>query len=591
MPSRGLRPNITIAIILFAIVAVGTCGPAQADVTVGTHTALAGWREQFLMQQSRARAQVLAPRPTDPVLLRPNPGLTTEDVATQLSTQLGVTVEAYSKVPGWTTVRVPYGFTTDQVLQQINDSSLAEVASRHGRFYICDAPPQDIPNDEYCVDADPETDYGQYYLFDVNAPEAWYLQHGSPDTTIAIIDSGISIYHEDMGTSDGLSGNIWHNPGEIPNDGIDNDGNLFIDDYWGWDFVGDNIGSAAEAANEATYMPRDDEYPTIWDPAWWQEEYPYSSDPAIGNAEDDNSDGAPDAGVTHGTMVAGIAGAITNNYDDTDPIGGDIAGMAWNCSLMTVRVVNPEGWGWDQDAAAAIRYAADQGADVINMSFSFGLREGFGSYPPIPAATIQMMEEAIQHAISQGCIIVGAAGNSGDATGYPGGIDFPADMTEVISVGAVDWTGERSVYSNYAASGDVLDIVAPGDLMFTISTIDMSTWAWLELLLPGEYELGDDLLDFAFGGTSFSAPIVSGFAGLLKSRYPGITYQQFREYIQNSADDLGHSVPHIEYGYGRLDAYNAILYADAHIPEPATITMMLLGLGGLAGYRRLRRKS
>lgn len=597
MLARRSRTNIGIAIILFAIVTMGVCGSAEADTTVGAHTALPGWRERFSMQQAAARAAVLAPRPTDAVLLRPKPGLTTQDIATQLSAHLGVDVQAYSKVPGWTSVRVPPGFTTDEVLQSINKNSLAEVASRHGRFYICDVP-QDIPNDEYCVDKVPTVNWdtlewenlGQYWLFDVNAPQAWDLQHGSPDTTIAIIDSGISIYHEDMGTSDGLSGNIWHNPGEIPNDGKDNDGNLFIDDYWGWDFVGDNIGSSAEMDDPATYMPREDEYPTVWDSSWWQEDYPYSSDPAIGNIWDDNYDGAPDGGVTHGTLVAGIAGAITNNYYDTDPIGGDVAGMAWNCSLMTVRVVNPEGWGWDEDAAAAIWYAADQGADVINMSFSFGLREGFGSYPPVPEATIQMMEEAIQHAVSKGCIIVGAAGNSADTTGYPGGLDFPADMTEVISVGAVDWTGQHSPYSNYAAADDVLDIVAPGDHILTISVVDAWTWWFYDLMYPGAFDLGEDLLGIGAAGTSFSTPIVSGFAGLLRSRYPGMTYQQFREFIQQSAQDLGPEYYDIEYGWGRLDAYEAILYADEYIPEPTTITLVIVGLAGLAGYRRLRRQ-
>lgn len=566
-----------VAIIVITIIFMI---PVWADVSGATAAILPPTEKQIFLQP--APASLLPPIQTnDPVLMKPTAGLDATQIAQQLSERLGTKVQAYSKVPGWVSVSVPTGFTTDQVLQEINNDSLAEVASRHARFYMLE-----VPNDEYAIDADPETDYGQYYLYDVNAPQAWDLQHGSHDTTIAIIDSGMSIYHEDLGTSDGLSGNIWHNTGEIPDNGIDDDGNGFTDDYWGWDFVGQMDGSTTEASDPDTYVSYDDDYPTVWDPDWWNPSGvpSYSDDPAIGNADDDNGDGVPDAGVTHGTMVGGIAGAITNN-------NLDIAGMSWNCNLMTVRVINPEGWGWDEDAAAAIRYAADQGADVINMSFSFGLREGFGENPPIPDAVIAMIEESIQYAVSKGCIVIGAAGNSGASTGYPGGIDFPADMPETISVGAVDWDRERSYYSNYAATDDVLDIMAPGDVTFTTSVLEMYTWGVFEMLLPGEYTLGEDLLDAPLGGTSFSTPIVSGFAGLLKTRYPGMTYEQFRDFIQLTALDLGDAGYDNYYGYGELDAYEAILYADANIPEPATLALFAIGLAGLAARLRRRKQS
>ena len=172
-----------------------------------------------------------------------------------------------------------------------------------------------------------------------------------------------------------------------------------------------------------------------------------------------------------------------------------------------------------------------------------------------------------------------------DSAGYPGGMDFPADMPETISVGAVDWNGEYSWYSNYAASDDVLDIVAPGDFLWTTSVVDMHTW---NTFYPA-FDLGQDLIDVAIGGTSFSTPIVSGFAGLLKTRYPGMTYTQFRDFIQQTAFDLGDPLYDNYYGYGRLDAYGAILYADANIPEPTTVALFAIGLAGLAA--RLRRRS
>ena len=576
------RPTrFAVVAIILTISFVAFVLPASADVIGASAAVLTPLESRILLGPTTA-SLLPPPQPNDPVLLKPKEGLGVAEVAQQLSQRLGVAVQAYSKVPGWVSVRVPAGFTTDQVLHQVNVASLAEVASRHARFYMLE-----VPNDEYATDVSPEVDYGQYYLYDVNAPQAWDLQHGSHDVTIAIVDSGMSIYHEDLGGSDGLSGNIWHNPGEIPGNSTDDDGNGFVDDYWGWDFVGGMVGSSAEAGDPGTYLSWDDDYPTTWDSNWWVGEPLYSSDAAIGNGEDDNGDWVPDAGVTHGTMVGGIAGAITNN-------NLDIAGMAWNCNLMTVRVINPEGWGWDEDAAAAIRYAADQGADVINMSFSFGLREGFGAYPAIPEAVIEMIEESIEYAVSKGCIVIGAAGNSGDSAGYLGGIDFPADMPETISVGAVDWNGVRSSYSNYAAADDILDIVAPGDLTLTTSVLEMYTWKLFEFFLPGEYDLGEDLLDAPYGGTSFSAPIVSGFAGLLKARYPDLTTEQFRQAIWNSAFDLGDTGYDYDYGYGRLDAYGAILWADENyepIPEPTTIALFGLGLLGLGARLRRRRQA
>ena len=146
--------------------------------------------------------------------------------------------------------------------------------------------------------ADPNDPYlsKQWYLDKIKARGAWAKTDGSPSTVIAVLDSGVDIDHPD------LKDNIWVNPGEIPNDGVDNDGNIYVDDVNGWDFVaGDND-------------PRPDY--TEW---WYTKE-----------------------GIDHGTIVAGLAAAVGNN-------SRGIAGMAWQSKIMPLRVLDSSGSGERDD--------------------------------------------------------------------------------------------------------------------------------------------------------------------------------------------------------------------------------------------------
>jgi len=410
---------------------------------------------------------------------------------------------------------------------------------------------------------------------------------------IAVIDSGLSFFHEDI---DGL---VWQNAGEVPGDDIDNDGNGYIDDVHGWDFVGSNIG---DPANDL--VTAEDSNPNVWDPAWWDDSWgqppPNDSwwddpvwlerldtiDPAIGNTANDDNDpwNMADNGVNHGTNVAGMIGTVTNN-------GVAMAGMAWGCSLMPVRVINPEGWGWGLDAADAIRYAAENGADIINMSFSFGLvdlenppqpgEEGYADY--LEALEVR---DAIVYATERGSIVVAAAGNSGDQ--YVG-LDFPASMPETISVGSVDWDGNHSYYSAVTGDDDVLDIMAPGEWTLTTGLMEMYSWAtWRSWGL--DVYLGQDTYT-QVQGTSFSAPLVSGFAGLYRTVYPDASYLDFRAALHATGQDLGDPGYDSLYGWGLLDAGAAIDYYEPWqepIPEPATTALFVVGIAGLAW--KLRRR-
>ena len=160
---------------------------------------------------------------------------------------------------------------------------------------------------------------------DIDAPEAWDINHGSQNVIVAVIDTGIDYNHED------LAANIWHNYGEIPHNGIDDDGNGFVDDYLGWNFF------------NHTNDPFDD--------------------------------------YGHGTHVAGIIGAVGNN-------GIGVAGVSWKVKLMPLKFIgfnSGEGWvGTDADAISAIDYAIMMKADIMSnswggSSYSHSLREAIES--------------------------------------------------------------------------------------------------------------------------------------------------------------------------------------------------------------------
>jgi len=221
----------------------------------------------------------------------------------------------------------------------------------------------------------------------------------------------------------------------------------------------------------------------------------------------DDDDAMDDHG--HGTHVAGTIAAETNN-----DVG--VAGVMWQAQILPLKVLNNRGWGSSDDIASAIRYAADQGAEVINMSLG----------GPLCSQTVA---DAVNYAyFDGGVVIVAAAGNNG------GSISYPAKHDPVLAVGATDHNDHRAYFSNF---GDELDVVAPGVTIF--STV------------PND---GYD----AFSGTSMASPHVAGVVGLLLAQRPDLSNGQVREILRQSADDLGESGFDRYYGYGRVNAYQAL---------------------------------
>ena len=197
---------------------------------------------------------------------------------------------------------------------------------------------------------------------------------------------------------------MWINPREIPENGLDDDGNGYIDDVYGWDFT-----DAPNLQAEGDYLEGDNE---------------------------------PIDESGHGTHVAGIAGAMPNN-------GIGIAGVAWGCPLMAIRAGLSLGGSsrmQDDDSASAIVYAADNGASVINMSWGSEHRSF-------------VIQDAIDYAYEYGAVLVAAAGNSQKPTAI-----FPAAYRKVIAVASTEQNQQRFYQSNFGAS---IDIGAPGNVILS----------------------------------------------------------------------------------------------------------------------------
>lgn len=441
---------------------------------------------------------------------------------------------------------------------------------------------------------------------------------------VAVIDSGIDYMHED------LIDNMWVNHGEIPNNGIDDDRNGYIDDIHGWNFIGGSDGqNVGPDSYEATRVYNSGKYkyenanPKMLNKAQKKEyqmflqakniveneilkaqnsldkinlmservmnalnaieeklegktinylalesiESDGNMDVEIGKmlvtqflAEDDSIDivsiknmitedidndknyylnklnygynvdfdprkdivkdnyddpyqriygnndiKGPDA--LHGTHVGGIIGAIRNN-------GIGLDGVAPNVKLMSVRAV-PDGDERDKDVANAIRYAVDNGAQIINMSFG----KGFTTHKHV-------VDQAIKYAASKDVLLVHAAGNSNQNNDIES--NFPTAVLKTkkilfwkkvvvaknwIEVGALNSKGGMYAAAPFSNYGKSVDLFAPG--MHIYSTTPENQYAQLQ-------------------GTSMASPVVAGIAATIRSLYPALTAVQVKEAIMKS---------------------------------------------------------
>jgi len=327
---------------------------------------------------------------------------------------------------------------------------------------------EQVPLDKLLLTPNDPSLSTQWHLSAIGAATAWnYFSSGS-NIVVAIVDDAVETTHSD------LSGNIWVNPGEIAGNGIDDDGNGYIDDINGWDL-----------------------------------------------ADNDNNPNPSSSGLDHGTHVAGIVSAVSNN-------GTGVSSMGYSCKLMCVKTTNiPVNilYGYE-----GIIYAANNNADVINLSWG-------------GTSSSTTAENIINYALGKNCIIVAAAGNDNVSTPF-----YPANYDGVIAVAATNSSNQKAWFSNY---GSWVDISAPGENIY--STTVGNSYGYKS-------------------GTSMASPLVAGLVGLMRSLNPGMPPEDVKNCLFSTAVNIDASNP--DYigllGAGRIDAAAAMACMSVSLSNPPT---------------------
>ena len=368
----------------------------------------------------------------------------------------------------------------------------------------------DIPNDDFFN--------LQWFLeqttdVDIDASAAWDIQNGDSSIVVAVLDTGTRIFHKDLGGADAtysasvpnpatIGGNVWRNSAEVSGfPGFDDDANGFADDYFGWDFVEQVIG------------------------CWPGEDCStQDNDPRDFNG--------------HGTHVAGIIVALTNNGYGTAGVAGGFGNGTLQASgdgvrIMPLRIgysapypLNPSreaGFVRMDFAAQALHYAANNGVKLANGSWGSSDTGGLGA--------------AMDAFIASGGIFFHSAGNSNSDSQ-----DYLASRSDVINVAATTEEDQRAGFSNF---GPWVDISAPGSDILSLYHV--------------EADPQNDYVAF-LSGTSMASPMALGVAALIWSANPNWSAEQVRQHLLATAENIDDQNPDFQgqLGAGRINAVRAL---------------------------------
>ena len=405
-----------------------------------------------------------SPYRTDRIIVRYKKGLPEKAVKQRVAARSAQLIHRSKLVPNLCVVQLPKGKSVKQALKEFKKDRDVLYVEPDFRVKALEE-----PNDERLVEQWAIKNVGQeippgsgnYGTFDadIDADLAWDITKGTTAAVIAVLDTGVDYLHAD------LAPNMWRNTREIPGNGLDDDGNGVPDDVYGINVVGITLEGPGCGARSSVGDPMDD--------------------------------------YGHGTHVAGIIGASTNN-------SRGVAGVNWNTRIMALKFLDAGGSGWTSGAILCLEYLKamkDRGEPVIAVNASWG-----GGYS-------QALYDAIQSLIEYDILFVAAAGNDGIdadiswARSYPAGYDLP----NVISVAATDFNDQLAEFSNFGKH--TVDVAAPGDNILSLGL---------------QYSRTDPYVYMS--GTSMATPFVTGLAGLIKARYPELTWVGIRNLILTGGD-------------------------------------------------------
>lgn len=412
-------------------------------------------------------------------------------------------------VGGWVVVKTASGISTQSVISALQNSAMVAKVQPNYRVHLLNdykvtdvnvraklkkifdeggmpGMPGKAPADNPAIPDAPRQNSGpdpefskQWGMNDIGVRDAWKITKGDRKMIVAVIDTGVDYTHPD------LIANMWRNPGEAgakATNGVDDDGNGFIDDVVGWDF----------ASND-------------------NKPYDLTVDPF------QMMFGGGNPG--HGTHCAGNVAARGDNAKG-------IAGVAPMVKIMPLRFISEKGGGTTADAVKAIRYAVDNGAKIMSNSW------GSEGEDPADGAENKALHDAVQYAQDHGVLFIAAAGNGHKGVGYDNDTDklpaMPAsyDNDIIISVAAIDKNDNLGAFSNWGAHS--VDIGAPGVAVF--STMVSNNYSDIVI----------DKLGFkaTWDGTSMATPHVAGAAALYWSAHPEKSWQQVKAAILGSAKKI-----------------------------------------------------